>query len=147
MVEDVGFERGGALQMWNRLDGPLVELNLFSALGERRAEVGKWETVYGFRREPKPEIPQVLFDYCLCDYWTRYFPNEETMTFRAAAMAAASPGQVFKLPEDDLRNRLERRTGKTPRGFTYQPSAIQGLLARSAAAPALADVYGAKFND
>ncbi len=45
-----------------------------------------------------------------------------------------------------MRNRLEQRPGKTLRGFTYQASAIQGLLIRNGAAPNLADVYGAKFD-
>lgn len=137
--------RGGAAGVEDSLDGPLVELALVIPIGERRTE-GRWETVFSFRREPKPEIPQPLFDYCLRDYWDRHFPGEDTMTFRAAAMGAASPGQVFKLPEDDLRNRLEARAGKVPRGFTYQPSAIQGLLSRSGRAPSLAEVYGAKLD-
>lgn len=128
------------------LDGPLVELGLLTSVGERRGEEGRWEPVYSFRREPKPEIPTILFDYCLLDYWNRYYANEETMTYRVAASGPASPGQVFKLPEEDMRNRLEARAAGTPRGFTYQPSAIQGLLSRSDRGPSLAEVYGASFD-
>lgn len=128
------------------LDGPLVELGLLATVGERRGEEGRWEPVISFRREPKPEITQALFDYCLSDYWDRYARDEGTMTFRMAAMGAASPGQVFKLPEDDLRNRLEARSAGLPRGFTYQPSAIQGLLFRQDRAPTLAEVYGTKLD-
>lgn len=59
-------------------------------------------------------------------------------------MAPCSPGQVFKLPEDDVRNRLERvgAPGRTA-AFNYQSSAVQGLLSRQKGgrAPTLADVY------
>lgn len=128
------------------LDGPLVELGLLATVGERRAEEGRWEAVLSFRREPKPEIPQALFDYCLRDYWERFAHDDKTMTFRMAAMGAASPGQVFKLPEDDVRNRLEASGSGLPRGFTYQPSAIQGMLFKQGRAPSLAEVYGAKLD-
>lgn len=138
--------RGAASGIEDSLDGPLVELGLLTTVGERRAEEGRWEPVISFRREAKPEISQPLFDYCLRDYWDRYGGGEETMTFRMAAMGPASPAQVFKLPEDDLRNRLEAPGGATPRGFTYQPSAIQGLLFREGRAPSLAEVYGAKLD-
>jgi len=127
------------------LDGPLVDLNLMLTVGERRQDGARWETVYGFRREPKPEIGQALFDYCLHDFWDR-FESGATLGFRALAMAAASPGQVFKLTETDLHDRLEEAPrGGRPRGFTYQPSAIQGLLFRTAESaterPTLDDVY------
>lgn len=138
--------RGGAAGVEDSLDGPLVELGLLTTVGERRAEEGRWEPVISFRRDPKPEISQPLFDHCLRDYWDRFFANEESLSFRMAAMAAASPGQVFKLPEDDMRNRLEARGSGTPRGFTYQPSAIQGLLFKQGRAPSLAEVYGARLD-
>lgn len=138
--------RGAASGVEDSLDGPLVELGLLTTVGERRGEEGRWEPVISFRREPKPDISQLLFDYCLRDYWDCHFPSEETMTFRTAAMAAAAPGQVFKLPEDDMRTRLEARGAGAPRGFTYQPSAIQGLLFKDGRAPNLAEVYGAKLD-
>lgn len=137
--------RGGA-GVEDSLDGPLVELGLLTTVGERRGEEGRWEPVFSFRREPKPEIPSVLFDYCLRDYWDRFFPNDGTMNFRTAAMGPASPGQVFKLPEDDMRSRLEARAAGTSRSFTYQPSAIQGMLFKKGPGPTLAEVYGAKLD-
>jgi hypothetical protein len=136
--------RGAASGVEDSLDGPLVELGLLTTVGERRGEESRWEPVFSFRREAKPEIPSPLFDYCLRDYWDRHF-SEETMTFRAAAMGPASPGQIFKLPEDDMRSRLEAR-GSGSRGFTYQPSAIQGMLSKKGRAPTLAEVYGAKLD-
>ena len=113
------------------LDGPLVELRLLQVAGERRIAGARRESVYAFRREPKPELTQQLFDYCLHDYWQQWHPEEATLTFRDVAISLGSVGQVFKLPEDDVRARLElyaRPGDRAP--FLYQPSAIQGLVAR-----------------
>ena len=132
------------------LDGPLVELNLIVKAGERRSDGGRWETVYAFRREPKPEISDALFDWCLSDYWTRLRPTEETLTLREVAMSPCSPGQVFKLTEEDVRTRLESyAVNGRNRPFAYQPSAVQGLLSRrrGATAPALSKIYGTEDHD
>jgi hypothetical protein len=126
------------------LDGPLVELGLLQAVGEKKSHTGRWETVYAFAREPKPEITEELFEFCLMDFWTRFRANEETLTLREVAFGLCSPGQVFKLPEDDVRARLEAYA--QPRAgapFTYQPSAVHALLfrRRRAAAPTLKAIY------
>jgi hypothetical protein len=59
-------------------------------------------------------------------------------------MAPFSVGQVFKLPEDDVRSRLDAyaMTDSTA-PFTYQPSAVQGLIFRRdySACDFLATVY------
>jgi hypothetical protein len=140
--------RGGAAAVEDSLDGPLVELDLITPVGERRGDGGRWETVYGFRREPKTDIGQALFDHCLHAFWRQVAPNDGTLSFRSVALAPGSPGQVFKLSEDDLRDRLEAAAvGEAPRGFTYQPSAIQGLLTRAGDGPTLADVYAEEPQD
>lgn len=133
--------RGGA-GIEDSLDGPLVDLQFIGSLGVRQIEGGRWEPVYAFRREPKPQIGQALFDYCLHDYWRR-FGSDQTLSFRTVAVGPASPGQVFKLPEDDMRARLEATAIGAPRGFGYQVSAVQGLLSRNGddAGPSLDDVY------
>lgn len=124
------------------LDGPLVDLQLLLPLGTRQVEGGRWETVYGFRREEKPEVGQALFDYCLHDFWTRYAPNDKVLALRAVAMGSASPGQLFKLPEHDVRTRVEASpVSDVDRGFTFQASAIEGQLFRTGPGPSLADVY------
>jgi hypothetical protein len=136
--------RAAEVGVEDSLDGPLVELSLIQAIGERKGENGRFEPVFAFRRESKPEITSALFEYCLADFWARFRPNEETLTLREVTVGLCSPGQVFKLPEDDIRTRLEAYASKT-RGaaFVYQPSAVQGLLSRrrGAAAPSLANVY------
>jgi uncharacterized protein DUF4007/aminotransferase class V len=126
------------------LNGPLVELALLQTVGEKKGDSGRWETVYAFRREPKPEITAELFEYCLADFWARLQPNEETLTLREITLGICSPGQVFKLAEDDLRARLETYAGsRSGRPFVYQPSAIQALLSkrRRTPAPTLEEIY------
>ena len=136
--------RGAAIGVEDSLDGPLVDLGFLQPLGERRAEGGRWETVYAFRREPKSEVTAALFDHCLADFWTRFHANEQTLTLREIAVGLCSPGQVFKLPEDDVRARLEAYAdSNAKRPFVYQSSAVQGLVSRRKGTPAkgLANVY------
>lgn len=139
--------RSGKTALEDSLDGPLVELELLQLIGERKDEGGRFEPVYGFRREPKPEINAALFDYCVADFWQRNHPGESSLTLRDIAMAPGSPGQVFKLPEDDVRARLEAydRPYKPP--YQYQPSAVQGLLFRTQGAVSLEDVYAQELAD
>ena len=136
--------RSTSVGVEDSLDGPLVELALLQAVGERKGDSGRFETVYAFRRESKADISTSLFEYCLFDYWSRFRPNEESLTLREITLGPCSPGQVFKLPEDDIRTRLETfATGGTGRALLYQPSAVQGLISkrRGAKAPKLATIY------
>lgn len=133
---------GGSTE--DSLDGPLVDLNLLTPLGERRGEAGRFETVFGFRREPKPDITDALFDYCLMAFWSGLNRNDGTLSLREATLGEGSPGQVFKLTEDDVRARVEGNgPGRHERPYSFQPSAVQGLLTlRKGAAPlTLAAVY------
>lgn len=136
--------RGATAGIEDSLDGPLVDLRLLQPVGERKTDGGRFETVYAFRREPKPEISHALFSYCLAEFWERFHVSEETLTLREIALGSCSPGQVFKLPEDEVRARLEVfavRNGRHP--FAYQSSAVQGLLSRrrGVAVPTLGDVF------
>lgn len=139
--------RSGKTALEDSLDGPLVELDLLQPVGERKGEGGRFETVYAFRREPKPEISQALFDYCVDDFWRRFHPNEASLTLRDIAMAPGSPGQVFKLPEDDVRARLEARSQGYVAPYLYQPSAVQGLLFRAEGQVAIDDIYAQELID
>lgn len=122
--------RSGRVGVEDSLDGPLVELRLLQQTGERRSDAGRWEPVYAFRREPKPEITNELFAYSLLDYWDHVAPAEKTILVRTIMSAPGAPGQVFKLPEDDVRSRLEALARDERFGLSYRPSAIQGLLTR-----------------
>ena len=135
--------RGAAVGVEDSLDGPLVDLQFLIPQGSRPSEDGRWETVYAFRREAKPEISQALFDYCLLDYWDRFAGADAVLNFRQIAVGSAAPGQVFKLPEDDIRARLEGQVSTNARSYTYRASAVEGLVSRAGAThqPSLADVY------
>ena len=136
--------RSSKVGIEDSLDGPLVDLTLLQPVGERKADGGRWETILAFRREPKPDITPALFDYSLADFWARFRDGEETLTLREVTLGACSPGQVFKLPEDDVRSRLEAYAASgTKRPFLYQPSAVQGLISRrkGARAVTLADIF------
>ncbi|MER9977740.1 DUF4007 family protein [Mesorhizobium sp. M0085] len=122
--------RSARVGIEDSLDGPFVELRLLQQTGERRSDAGRWESVYAFRREPKPEITDDLFAYALLDYWDRVAPAEKTMLVRTVVSAPGAPGQSFKLPEEDVRSRLETLSREGTYGFSYRPSAIQGLLTR-----------------
>ena len=106
--------RKGEVQEDN-LDCPLVELefivrDLDTALDpvERNGE-----PIFNFRRDPKPEISPELFAYCLCDFWQKRHAADETLAFREVAHGRGSPGQIFKLPEDDIRERVGRLRQQT----------------------------------
>jgi hypothetical protein len=114
------------------LDCPLAELELLQVVGERRVDgSGRREPVYAFRREAKPEITTALFEYCLDDYWQHRHAEEATLTYRDVAIAPGSIGQLLKLPEDDVRARLDvYAASELQRPYSYQPSAVQGLVSR-----------------
>lgn len=141
--------RHASVGIEDSLDGPLVDLQFVGTLGERKARDGRWETVYSFRRESKAQITERLFAFCMADYWDRFRPSEETLGFREIALGPSSPGQIFKLPEEDIRTRLEFYSStKTHAEFRYQASAVQGLLTRTKRASrlTLADVYEERLS-
>lgn len=114
--------RKGEIQEDN-LDCPLVELELIQQVGERELERGgRREPIYAFRREEKPDISPALFIYCLQDFWRRNKASEKTLGFRHAAVAPGSPGQIFKLPEADIRSRLEALEEDSAGEFEYHES-------------------------
>ena len=90
------------------LDCPLVELELLEYRSERKSIQGKTESVLSFRRGKKPEINNHLFVYTLLEFWKNVAINEKTLSFREIAFLPYSPGQIFKLNERDIRERLEQ---------------------------------------
>jgi hypothetical protein len=105
----------------DNLDCPLVELQLLLQTGERSSEhsLGTRQSIYAFRRDDKPEITPELFAYCLNDFWNKNHVGEKTITFREAAHGYGSPGQIFKLPEENMRERIERLENTTRGQFNY----------------------------
>lgn len=118
--------RKGEVQEDN-LDCPLVELELIIKVGERELDrsFGKRETIYGFRREEKPDITPELFVYCLNEFWQKRHATESTLTLREVAHGHGSPGQVFKLPEEDIRTRIDALAQQTNGFLKYNETATQ----------------------
>jgi hypothetical protein len=116
--------RKGEVQEDN-LDCPLVELELMLKIGERELEraSGRREPIYAFRRDEKPDITPELFSYCLNDFWRKRHREEETLPLREVAHGHGSPGQIFKLPEEDIRARADALSQQTGGFFAYMESA------------------------
>lgn len=113
------------------LDCPLVELSLIERIGQRVNANDKLEPAYAFRREPKPDLGWGVFLFAVEDYWKRCRPTEQTLTLRDVAFGAGSPGQVFKLPEDDIRRRLSQIEGHSNGVFLYSESAMFEQIRRN----------------
>ena len=125
--------------MEDNLDCPLVELEMIQKVGERvSGTAGRRESIYAFRVEEKPEISPELFIYCLQDYWAKHQSEEKTLTFRHVAVAPCSPGQVFKLPEHAIRDRLESIERDSHGIYVYEESAaIQRIIRRKEVSQAI----------
>ena len=114
----------------DNLDCPLIELELIEYIGDRTASDGKSEPAYAFRMEPKAEISPALFMFCLDDYWSRTRPKESTLSFKEIANETGSPGQVFKLPEDDIRERLFAISTESEGRFEFSDSSLVEKVTR-----------------
>lgn len=118
------------------LDCPLTELELIQKVGERtHADSNRRESIYAFRVEEKPEISPELFIYSLDDYWSKWHKHEKTLSFREVAVGEGSPGQVFKLPEQAIRTRLESIEKNSEGALIYQESAAIQQLVRQKPSP------------
>src|SRR5262249_53912546 len=125
--------RGGK-QAEDTLDCPLNELGLLEEVGERPGnETGHREPIYAFRVEEKIDVSPALFTYCLHDFWSIRHPHEKTLSAHQVAGGIGSPGQVFKLPEHSVRERLETIARDSGGVFHYQESAsVQQVVRHSA---------------
>lgn len=112
------------------LDCPLVELELIQYIGQRTSKDSKQEAAFAFRREPKPDLSPGVFMFAIEDFWHRCRPHESTLSLRDVAEAPGSPGQVFKLPEDDIRRRLSQIARDSDSVLRYFESAMVEQLTR-----------------
>ena len=80
------------------LESPLTELGLIKAVGEKDG--------FRFVRGPKTTLTDGVFVYALLDFWSRYSPDANTLSFETIAYEPGSPGRVFALEENDVVDRL-----------------------------------------
>lgn len=122
----------------DNLDCPLAELDLLQNTGFTKSSInpGRLEPKYTFRREEKPEISHALFAYCLDEFWRARFTTEQrieqSIPFHMIASAEGSPGQVFKIPEADIRTRLFALEGQTDGFFRFEESSAIPRVVRRA---------------
>lgn len=115
----------------DNLDCPLTELRLLLPVGERPvSDTGRRETVYAFRREDKPAISGALLAYCIAAFWRLQRSAEATLSFRDMSVVPGSVGQIFKIPEADLRDRLETLHVDSGGLMEYQASAAEPRVVR-----------------
>lgn len=116
----------------DNLDCPLTELEFLKQVGitHSSGNSAKSETVYSFNREPKNEISPALFSYCLNDYWESWHKTESMLNFNSIVNGHNSPGQVFKLPEEDMRARCESLNSDTAGFFEFKESSLQSIISR-----------------
>lgn len=131
----------------DNLDCPLTELELLVRIGERDHDEsgGKREGVYAFRRDDKASITPGLFAYCVNDFWQKRFANEKTLAARTLVTAHGSPGQIFKIPEQDIFVRLAELGHTTKGAISFNDSEALPQLRRPSAIPSeslLAGAYG-----
>lgn len=108
----------------DNLDSPLVLLHLLEKVGYRSSYDNKPEMAYQFRRSSKPEISQKLFAYTLINFWRKHAPDEKTLSFYEIIRSVGAPGHIFKMPEDELKRRLENIAEVTSGLLTYSSSAL-----------------------
>jgi hypothetical protein len=116
----------------DNLDCPLVELQLLVPEGVRESPShnGRHEPVFKFRRDAKPEISPALFAYCLDDFWRQRHAKEQTLSLETIVLGHGGPGQLFKLPEDEIRNRVETLHSDTNGFFKFNDSAALPVIVR-----------------
>ncbi|MFL6416313.1 MAG: DUF4007 family protein, partial [Bryobacteraceae bacterium] len=112
------------------------ELDLLRHTGFTQASLhsGRPEPKFAFRHEDKLEIGDSLFAYCLNAYWKIRSSSPErrelTIPLHIVANGHGSPGQIFKIPEPDIRKRLLAIEDETDGLFYYDESAAVPAVVR-----------------
>jgi hypothetical protein len=93
------------------LDCPLTELRLIRRNGAPNG--------FAFLRGRHESLPDELFAYCLLEFWDKRAPASKTIRFDEVAYGVGSPGQIFKLTENSLVDRLHRMGSLTANTVRY----------------------------
>lgn len=115
----------------DNLDCPLTELELLTVVGERDVGGKHREPVFAFRKEEKPSISAELFTWALLDFWQKRHQAEKTLPAQTVAHGMGSPGQIFKLPEQDIMARLADLSATTREALTFQDSTALPQVSRN----------------
>jgi len=112
------------------LDSPMTALALVRSSGERDCGGGRREPVFSFDRGPKSTLSIATFAYALSEWWDAEYADEETAPLRDIGFGRASPGQVFRLSEQEVRERLLALTADPGSGFILRESLNQYVVHR-----------------
>jgi len=120
---------GRAAVQEDALDCPLAELELIEEVPGIEA--------YKLRRGPKPTLADEVFVYALADFWERQAPAQNSLAFTEIAYRKGSPGNVFKLDDNSIVNRLERLDACTNGEMIYTETAGLKQVLRRTIRPSL----------
>lgn len=95
-------------------DSILAELGLIRPMDRQRSRLS---------RGRKRNLPDAIFLFCLNEFWGKFAPAQNTMSFENIAYAPRSPGRVFLLNEDDIVERLERLEDISGGSFAWSETA------------------------
>ena len=124
------------------LDCPLTELDLIRFVAQ--------DNVYRFNTGAKPTLPDAVFAYALLHYLDRIAQHRRTVAVDECVYGEGSPGQVFRMDENSVVERLEKLAELTDGRIRLQESAglnqlyistEQSGLLRDAAGRLLEDYY------
>jgi hypothetical protein len=116
------------------LDSPLSALRLVYHHGTREVEGGRAEPIFAFDLGSKTNIKASLFEYCLHQWWDTEFEHEETISLSEATFGRMSPGRVFRMPETEVRDRLNALSSD-PHGTVELMESLNQLIIRRRARP------------
>ena len=105
------------------LESPLGELGLIKPIGRRDG--------FRFVRGSKSTLGDGVFLYALTDFWARFSPAAQTLSFEAVAHEPGSPGRVFLLDENDIADRLMRLDDFTKGALRWSETAGLKQVLRS----------------
>ncbi len=125
------------------LDSPLVELGLV----RRYSGDGRGNDTFAFTLEARHELPIKLFFWAVTDYMERK-GESDVVTFQEIAAGNSSPGRIFRLTEQSVRDRMAQIEKASQGRLTSVETASTHLIKRKkkqSAADCLAEVFEGSY--